>query len=121
MKNLTFGFSVLVLAVLACGGSQQQSAPPAKRVIEYKIETGASKEISVTYQNAGGDTAQEKANSPWSKKIEVSPRQFLYISAQLLGTGATSITCIITVDGQEFKRTESKGEFVIASCSGQAP
>lgn len=120
MSNLTIGILILALAILACGGSQQ-AAPPAKRSVEYRIETGTPKEISITYQNAGGDTSQEKTNSPWSKKFDAAPGQFIYLSAQLLGTGATSITCIVMVDGKEFKRTESKGEFVIASCSGQVP
>lgn len=123
-KNLVFVILILFLAVLACGGSSggnSQPAPPTVKKITYKVEGTGSAGISLTYNNEGGDTAQENARFGWSKSFDAKPGQFLYLSAQRSDAGSGVIRCIIEVDGQEFKKTESNGEFVIASCSGQTP
>ena len=126
MRSLTFAVLIIALAALACGGSsggnsQPAAPPPTIHKVTYKVEGTGSAGISLTYSNEGGDTAQEKTRLGWSKEFSAAPGQFLYVSAQRADPGDGVISCIITVDGQEFKRTESKGEFVIASCSGQAP
>lgn len=124
-KNLVFVVSLLFLIALACGGASGGSSQPPPQAtthkVLYKIEGTGSAGISLTYNNESGDTAQEDARFGWSKEFSARPGQFLYLSAQRDDPGSGVIRCIIEIDGQVFKKTESNGEFVIASCSGQVP
>lgn len=97
-------------------------APVQKSVtseVHYEI-TGSAKRVSVTLSNADGGTEQSVHNVPWSKKYTMSKGEFAYISAQNEGeTG--SVKCKIYINGVEWKKSESSGAYVIASCSGSVP
>lgn len=99
-----------------------RSARPALSqtvTIDYKVQ-GTAIRASLTYKNASGGTVQEDVNLPWEDRMEVQRGSFVYISAQNKGETGT-ITCTITANLVEYKRTTSSGAYKIAVCSGQVP
>lgn len=123
-------FLLMCIFVLACGSArpvqpfdatQDRPAPtvPESYQITYEIEGTAFTKAKLTYQNATGSSQQEEIEIPWSTTFSAPAGQFVYLSGQLANKG--TIRCRILVDGQPFKEAESKGEYVIASCSGSVP
>ena len=96
--------------------------PPATEAPAQTVElrvTGTGS-ASMTYTNAEGGTAQEDAALPWSKTLSgVESGDFLYVSAQLKDKG--DITCEVLVGGESFKKTTSRGEYVICTADGSMP
>lgn len=87
-------------------------------VIEYKV-LGAGN-ASLTYENSQGQTEQLDTFLPWSyPRFYASTGKFVYVSAQLDGTG--EITCIILLNGTIYKKSTSKGQYVICTASASAP
>jgi len=84
--------------------------------IEYSV-SGLTTEASVTYENEQGGTQQEKVVVPWHKSFTASSGKFLYLSAQN-GRDFGGIVATIRVDGQDFKKSQSEGGYVIATASG---
>lgn len=94
---------------------------PGTKMVIYNVDglDGATR-ASLTYTNEQGGTEQVEVTLPWRKVLSVPRGQFVYISAQ--NQGATGgVSCDIRVDMQLFKHSESRGAYVIASCSGSTP
>lgn len=83
--------------------------------IRYEVKSSIEG-FSLTYENKTGDTEQKDIYSDtWTYKWTGDPDDFLYVSAQLDGTG--TIECWIYVDDVEVSHAESNGKYVIAKCS----
>jgi hypothetical protein len=96
------------------GGGGENSSKSA----EYKVLGDGTADL--TYENKSGGTEQITVNLPWSLNINPVVRgQYLYISAQINGTG--NVSCYILIDGITFKSSKSSGEYVIATCDGLVP
>ena len=86
--------------------------------VSYHV-TGTAKHASLTYANETGNTEQRGVFLPWEMKFKAPAGQHLYISAQNDGkTG--SVKCEIKEAGLVIEKAESKGSYVIATCSGSA-
>ena len=74
---------------------------------------------SITYTNANGDTEQlDKVTSGWTTEFTAMPGSQVYISAQnAYEAGGTG--CRVYADGVLIHEAESKGAYVIATCSGK--
>lgn len=90
----------------------KSSGDSLKSVI-YRVDGSASR-ASLTYNNEQGGTQQENVTIPWYKTFVMKPGTFLYISAQNQGS-AGNVIVVIDVDGTDAKRSESRGEYSIAS------
>ena len=96
--------------------------PPVENVrnsvIEYKVL--GSGNASLTYENSTGNTEQLDTFLPWSyPRFYARTGKFLYVSAQIDGTG--EITCVILINGTIYKKSTSKGQYVICTASTSAP
>lgn len=115
----------LVVGWFACRGSGSSGGsvnnPPVKSTYSVKYEVSGSpvkESASLTYENETGNTEQKDVTMPWTETFTAAPGDFLYVSAQIDGNG--TITCKIYLDGVVWQEATSRGEFVIASCSGSA-
>lgn len=95
------------------------TAAPRSHLIIYKI-SGSVGRADVTYENASGNTEQRTVPVPWTESMVVPAGQFVYISAQSISGGTKTIGCEIKSDGDVIEEAESRGEYVIATCSGSA-
>ena len=112
--------AILVLFIMACGGSSSSSAPQGSHVnVTYEV-SGTAKGASVTYINETGNTQQEDVQLPWKETFRVERGEFVYVSAQSRDDGGRSISCTISGDGEVLEEATSNGRFVIAQCSGNA-
>lgn len=96
-------------------------AAPSTRDVIYSVTglDGATR-ASLTYTNEQGGTEQADVALPWRKVISVRQGQFVYISAQNQDASG-GVACDIRVSMEAFKHSESRGAYVIASCSGSTP
>jgi hypothetical protein len=85
--------------------------------ITYRV-TGSNNSVDLTIENAGGNTEQLTARMPWSRTFTTKSGEFVYVSAQIDGTG--NVKCEILSNGTVIETASSSGEYVIASCSGSA-
>jgi len=97
--------------------AQQREASSSYTVKYEVVGVSGSTKASVTYENAQGGTEQRDIKLPWSKTYTMERGSFVYISAQN-DHEYGGVACRIYVDGVEWKKSESKDEYVIASCSG---
>ena len=114
---LLCGF-VFVLSILG-GASSRRVA--TTYTVTYRVTTNFNG-ADLTYRNATGDTEQIQdavTNPVWEKTFTGTPGQFVYISGQRTSRLVGTIRCEILVDGVVVKEAESRGEYVIATCSGQ--
>jgi hypothetical protein len=111
-KPIVFLLIIVVLLIpLACiSGSETHK-------ITYAV--GGLGRADLTYENASGGTEQRTVTIPWSMTFSAPSGQFVYLSAQLDGSG--SLYCEIVSDGTIVQQANSSGEYVIASCSGRVP
>lgn len=121
---------ILALLVVACEATAVEPTPrptatarPQRVNVQYVVTTSArNHEVSLTYENAGGNTEQLQVEIPerrWRKEMRVRRGAFLYVSVQNREDGG-SVGCEILVDGVVVERAESSGAYVIATCSGSA-
>jgi len=87
--------------------------------VEYVVE-GTARTAGVTYHNEQGGTQQEMVRVPWSMTMPMETGDFLYVSAQNQAESG-ELTIRILVDGNEFKRSDARGGYTIASASGSCP
>lgn len=102
-------------------GKQDFGSSSTTTTATYKIG-GTACNVSLTYQNEGGQTEQiAVAPRTWSKSFVVQSGDYLYISAQNnCDTG--SVTCEIDLNGEPTSaKSKSSGAYVIATCSGRVP
>lgn len=123
-----------VLALAACApteadpniaGSPTASGKPAPakkskpanglHTVVYEIGGTARKGL-ITYSTPSGQEQANGAKVPWTKTFKAKDGEFLSVSAQNDGGG--TINCKISVDGKLLKRSQSSGQFAIASCDG---
>jgi len=100
--------------------STQPTVAPARSVTYSVTGLDGGKRASLTYANAQGGTEQTTVTLPWTKTFTATKGQFLYIAAQNQDAFG-GVSCDITIGGTAFKHSESRGEYVIASCDGSAP
>lgn len=85
--------------------------------IVYRVEGSASSAL-ISYNNDQGGTEQvNSARLPWRKTYEMSNGAMTSLVAQSDDTART-ITCIIDLDGKEWKRSSSSGDYVVVTCTG---
>jgi hypothetical protein len=85
--------------------------------IVYSV-TSNSTISSVTYATANFGQQQDTSisGSKWSVKIPNRGVQTAVLTAQA-GSGATTITCSISIDGQQVARQQSRGQFAVVTCT----
>jgi hypothetical protein len=119
---------LILMAVIVCGACQLQHGDEAQNTpleaihaVRYRI-LGTSPMVQVTFMNDQGGVQQfdvgypESKNKSWS--FNMGSGSSVSVSVQdLIGFGQT-VTCQIYVDGTLWKTSTSKGDFVIATCSG---
>jgi len=121
---------LIVLIIIMCWVISRSGPPtntrntPESTIFDVKYQVKASKSgrrADLNIRNETGGTEQtDFVFLPWEMNFQtVSKGAFLYISAQ--ATGNSEITCIITVNGIVIQQATSKGEYVIAICSGFTP
>ena len=124
------GLSVILLLIVAValGGCGEVATPtvrvsrPATTSIIYYVEgTDGVNRASLTYENEQGGTEQLDAPLPWRLVLTVKPGQFVYVAAQNTSGVNGGISCEIVANTTSFKKSQSRGVAVIASCSGSAP
>ncbi len=109
---------VLLLSLVACGGSS--SSPDPSFDVEYRV-TGSAGRAMMTYENRTGGTEQITTNVPWSYNFSTSESgKFLYVSAQNQNDSGT-VRVQIFVDNVLYKEATSTGAYVIATASGSTP
>ncbi|MBW8010875.1 MAG: hypothetical protein FVQ83_06495 [Chloroflexi bacterium] len=117
---LIFVCLLIGLPGICLSSSPSSSSPsfslPSTHTVVYEIE-GTANRVSLTYENETGGTEQRDSNVPFKKTYIMEGGDFAYISAQNLGEFGT-VTCKITVDGEDWKESTSSGAYVIATCSG---
>lgn len=122
MEGLTVIRSMLLATVLiltGCSASAGLSVSPVP--VRYYVPSDDRATVSLTYQNALGDTEQiVSVRTPWEQSYEIVPGSFVQLSAQN-GEADTAIKCEIFVGGRVFETATSDGPFQIATCSGQVP
>ena len=135
MKPTTVIILVLIgVIVVGCvayrlvnGGDSSSGAPakvnePTAYILTYEITSNHSW-VDITYNNAYGDTEQIAPQSaPWTFDIEIDKGSgyFAYVSVQDdSGEGSAKVTCRILLNGVEVRKSESKGAYTIATCSGR--
>jgi hypothetical protein len=92
---------------------------PASLLVRYEVWSPYGRGwAAVTYANASGGTEQlDKVDAGWTRELAVSAGTPLYLSAQnAYEAGGTG--CRIYVDGVLFREAQSRGAYVIATCSG---
>ncbi len=117
---------MIFLGVLLCRPGKVSDTPEHTALptvssgytVKYEVVgVSGSNKASVTYENAQDGTEQRDIMLPWSKTYTMERGTFAYISAQN-DHEYGGVACRIYVDGVEWKHSESKGAYVIASCSG---
>lgn len=84
--------------------------------LQYVVSGTASK-ASLTYSNSQGGTEMPDVRVPWTKNFAFKGADLAYVSAQNLGETGT-IVCQIKVDGKEWRKAVSSGEYSICRSSG---
>lgn len=107
---------------LPAARSTATSGPGAERHVTYRVTTGErSAAISLTYENAGGNTEQldtKTGHGQWQRSFTMARGSFAYVSAQRK-EGSGTIKCEILIDGRVVESATSSGQYVIATCSGR--
>ena len=113
------GFCLLAYIFAQCtgGGGGGGGGNSNDITITYQV-TGTGSTVDLTYENASGNTEQLEHSLPWTLVFKAEPGAFLYVSAQINGTG--TVSCNILKNGTVIKSAKSSGEYVIATCSGSA-
>lgn len=119
MKKLIL--ALVLVCLTACGGSKSPTGPTFTNAVQYKVSaSGGAAQVSLTYQNDSGGTAQfNPFLLPWIYTFQSVPKagDFLYVSVQN-GTSSGCVTAEIYRQDVLFKTTQSCGAFVIATSSG---
>lgn len=88
----------------------------SSHTLTYRV-TGPSNAM-ITYMNAEGGTEQiDSARLPWKKSYTLENGKFASLVAQNSGDPGL-ITCIIEVDGKQWKTSTSSGPYAVVTCAG---
>jgi hypothetical protein len=97
-------------------GDGKKAAPKdGLHVVVYEMG-GTAKKADLTWTTPSGVEQEGDAKVPWKKTLKAKDGTAISISGQNKGGG--TITCTITVDGEQVKAAKSKGLYQIASCDG---
>lgn len=114
------GLAVCVLWAVVWNQAVDEVNEEAAResVIVYEV-TGDATNVEVTYTTIGDSTETKDetvATLPWKK--EVTTTGLVKEGQVIVTTGAEggSVTCRITVDGEEVKTATASGAFAMATC-----
>lgn len=125
---------VIALALLACRA--EEPMPAKHHVVRYVVSEELRSEdggrviasmpydghADITYSNGDGGTSQVvRAEVPWHAELSALDGAFIYISAQAKEDRGTMLYILVEiyVDGGLMKKTESSGDFAIATASGR--
>jgi hypothetical protein len=125
MKNRKFLLVLLSYAIIASvlvGCSSAVSPTATIHQVKYVVQSN-SMDVLVSMINSQGGTEQ-KSVDVYSAGEQASWTFTMYdgdpasiVAQENIGYGL-AVTCIIYVDGMEWKRSYSQGNFVTATCSG---
>lgn len=118
------GVAVVFWLLSAIGSSSSSSpsrqslpAAPTTHTVRYYVG-GTAQTADITIENETGGTEQKTIDIPWDTTFSAERGQFVYVSAQSNDDAERLVNCKIEVDGEILESAESRGRFVIASCSG---
>jgi hypothetical protein len=97
------------------GGGKKNAPKDGLHVVVYEMG-GTAKKADLTWTTPSGVEQEGDAKVPWKKTLKAEDGTPISISGQNKGGG--TITCTITVDGEQVKAAKSKGLYQIASCDG---
>lgn len=98
-----------------------ESSTNAVRLVYEVTEAMSDGAVRLTYTNSFGNTEQlASVPTPWRHTVEIARGESFYVSAQR-GPGNVSVSCTVSVDGVVVEQATSRGENVIATCSGRVP
>ena len=106
-------------ALLFSGCIVPPNAPPPTARIAYDCIGYSPGGIDITIANETGGTEQQNVAFPYHKEFDRAVGEFVYLSAQAQGTGA-SFYCQITSNSYLVQSATASGDYVIASVSGSA-
>ncbi|ATE57469.1 MmpS family transport accessory protein [Actinosynnema pretiosum] len=117
------GLIVCILWAAVFGAAVNEVDEQSKKEVTVVYEvTGEAPSVSVSYSTFGDGNMQNSSEDvttlPWTKELKTTG---LFSGGSLtVSTGAEggSVTCKVTVDGQEQKTSTASGPFAVASCSG---
>lgn len=125
---------LLVVAVLALAACSSEEPPvvtaadiaPEPTVVELHLG-GSAEAADVTVMTPGGTRQQTGVSLPLTNRagtqglhLEVLPGDIVGLSAQNTGR-AGSVRCRIVHDGHELAAQESRGAFVVVTCTAVIP
>ncbi|MGH3536582.1 MAG: MmpS family transport accessory protein [Pseudonocardiaceae bacterium] len=112
--------TIITLNLAASGQPTEAAVPvgPVTHHVVYKV-VGSSGTGSITYTTDGStQIAQDNgASLPWTKSFDIPDGMLNLYQVSAQNGGGGSITCTITVDGQQVSHQTSTGDYAIASCS----
>lgn len=89
--------------------------------VRYHLSDKNVGTVSLTLENDSGGTEQMDEHSPYCRTFTgFEHGDFVYISAQITG-GTGELTCRIWYQDKVIAEATAKGEYKIATCSGQIP
>jgi hypothetical protein len=106
---------VALLALSACGGGESE---PRTVAVEYALEATSGSDVTYATANGGTEQMSDLATGVVSWEM-FDTGSFVYLSVQASSRNST-VSCEIRVGGRVVSRNESTGDFVIASCDGEA-
>ena len=116
-----FQVAAASLLVLTGCGLQQNSAAESVRqhIVTYRVQ--ADRRVRVCYTNASGtldnDLLSGVALRPWEKTVVLPAGKMAYLTAKLDSELAGAVMTEILVEGRSVKRSESSGEYAIATAA----
>lgn len=110
--------SVICFCIIVLGLSDSGGVTPSilGNTIVYRVE-GSGTQAFIDYFNEQGGSEQIETAIPWSKSFTMDHGTVVSLVAQSQEYGKT-ISCIIELNGKEWKRSTSRGDFVVVTCSG---
>ena len=112
------------VAIVAGTSKAVHDANTAKHTIIYSVTGSTGTIATVTYSaydNGNQGTSQlSNQTLPWTKTITGSGLFNDYNLTATVGQNGGSVTCTLTVDGQQKASHTANGAFASANCSGSA-
>ena len=102
-------------------GLQQNSAGESVRehIVTYRVQ--GDRRVRVGYKNAAGALGNELLTGiglrPWEKTVALPPGKMAYLTAKLDSEIPGTVMTEIQVEGRSVKRSESSGEYAIATAA----
>lgn len=117
------GLLICILWLGIFGQAANEVGREAGREVTVRYEvTGDAPNASIDYTTFGDDGMsmnQEDVNElPWSKELTTKGLLSGGSLTVMTGPEGGSVTCSVSVDGQEAKTSTAQGQFAAASCDG---